>query len=208
MKNLKNIASFTLIILASVYLTFLIDTQTLNTWLKRIFVFCYFVIVSCASFYYYNKTKTKRFTLIPALCAIAIVFLWQNTFLPTKEEHTIYIQSIEIEESENKETEGEEPERVKEAWFVDLAIDGEAVPLSSLLIDENRKWLHANDYDDYLFCPAHDGVTDPKDNLLAFTVVGNEIKLVFGANTWSGRVSIYYYENDGKTIAYSEEISL
>ncbi len=208
-KKIKFVGVIVSIILASVYLTFLIDTYTLNTWLKRIFIFCYFVVVSCSAFYYYNKTKTRKFTLIPLLCAVAIVFLLQNTFLPTKEEHTIYIQSIEIEAGSNdeKQDEADDEERIKEAWLVDLEVDGQNTALSKLLINDNRQWSHADDYDDYFFRPAY-GEKDPRDNLLSFTVVGNEIKLTFGANTWSGRVCIYYYENDGKTIAYSEEISL
>ena len=40
-KNKISIVVF--VILASIYLTFIVDVFTLNTMLKRIFIFCYFI---------------------------------------------------------------------------------------------------------------------------------------------------------------------
>ena len=199
-KKIKLSGVIVSIILASIYLTFLVDTQTLNTWLKRAFVFFYFVVVSSAAFYYYCKTKTKKLTLIPLILAVAFAFVFQNTILPTKEEHTVYIQSIACEENDV------DGSSIKEAWLVGVEVDGKSYSLSSLLVEENRQWARADDYDDYFFRPSNDEAL--ADNLFAFTVVGNEIKMKFGANTWSGRISVYYYENDGKTIAYSDQLDL
>lgn len=208
LKKLKLLVIGISITIASIYLTFLVDTQTLNTWLKRIFIFLYFVVVSATSFYYYNKTKTKRLTLIPVLCAIALVFLFQNTFLPTKEEHTIYIQSVKASDSAAEQSKENPEKELKEVWFVDLEVDGQKKPLSNITINDNRQWVYAGDYDDYIFRPSYDDDNEPNDNILSFTVVGNDIKLSFIANTHAGSVSIYYYEYDEKTLAYAETISL
>ena len=47
------------IIVASAYLTFIVDVYTLNTTLKRVFVFGYFVVM-CALVIYLRKRFIKR----------------------------------------------------------------------------------------------------------------------------------------------------
>ena len=183
MRNFKNIASIILIILASVYLTFLIDLYTLNTWLKRVFVFCYFLVVSYIALHLYSRSKDKnKHTIIPLLCAIALVVFLQNSFLPTKAENIIYIESVTV--SDNTQD-------IKEAWLVGLEIDGQQKQLSELEISDNVKWKYETSCDDYYFAP----IENDKNNLLSFTVIGNEIKLSFGINSWSGRVRVF--DNNG-----------
>ena len=194
MKNLKTIASFVLIILASIYLTFLIDLSTLNTWLKRVYVFCYFIIMSCLAVYIYRKySKISKYTLISLLCAVALVIIGQNVFLPTKGEHVIYIQSTEASDG-----------NFQEAWFVDIEVDGEKKALSSLEINDKVNWTYSADYDDYFFAP---GVNN--GNIISFTVIAKEVKLSFGTNEWSENVRVYdNYECDEIISLYSEEKSV
>ena len=191
-KKIKFAGSIALIILASIYLTFLIDTQTLNTWLKRIFIFCYFTAISCASFYFYNKIDKKhKYTLIPLLCAFSVVILGQNAFLPTKAEHTFYVQATAINEDAD----------FKEAWLIDVVIDGENKNLSTLREVETSGWSYSEQYDDYFFAPSENN----EENILSFTIVGENIVLKFGANTWSGSVRIFDGEGIDKTISLYNE---
>jgi len=192
-KNLKLALVVISVIISSIYLTFLIDTYTLNTWLKRAFVFCYFIIMGCLAFYLYNKSKKHKHTLIPLLCAVIAVVFAQGFFLPAESEHTIYLQSVE--------TAGEEKE-IKEVWFVDAEADGQHKPLSKLAIGDNVQWGYEHVYDDYFFHPSENS----KENRLSFTVVGEKITLRFGANNYSGSVRIYDYEGYDEIISlYSED---
>ena len=45
MKKSKNYLALPAIVLAALYLTFLIDLHTLETALQRVFIFCYFVVM-------------------------------------------------------------------------------------------------------------------------------------------------------------------
>ncbi len=189
LKKLKFVVIFISIIFACIYLTFVIDTYTLNTWLKRVFIFCYFVIMSCLALYLYSKRLKHKYTLIPLLCAIIAVVLGQNLFLPKEAEHTVYIQATENTNSEHT---------FNEVWLVDIEIDGHRKELSKLQMNDIVKWSYVGDFDDYYFLPTENS----ESNVLSFTVVGEEIKLIFGVNTWSGNVRIF----DGE--GYDEIITL
>ena len=195
LKNLKFVLIIISVILAGIYLTFLIDTYTLNTWLKRAFIFCYFVIMSCLVFHLYNKKCKHKYTLIPLVCAIVTVFFGQSIFLPSESEHTIYVQAVE--------TTSEEPE-FKEVWLVDVTVDGQKKQLSKLDIGDEVKWSYSGGYDDYCFLPSEE---QNETNVFSFTVVGNEITLTFAANTWSGDVRIFDDDGYDKVITlYNEDI--
>lgn len=189
-KKLKLASIAVAIILASIYLTFLIDAYTLNTWLKRAFIFCYFAIASCVCFCFYNKTSKRRYTLVPLICALVFVFIGQGLFMPTQAEHTICLESDENTASE--------------VWFVDLKVDGKQESLSKLEINTVTGWTYSPEYDDYVFSPSQ----STKENLLSFTVVGEEASLTFGSNSWSGKVRIFdEYGYDEILTLYSEDTS-
>ena len=197
LKKLKLVLTVIALVLASLYLTFLIDTYTLNTWLKRAFIFCYFLAICSVIFYFYNKSDNKnKYTLIPILSAFVIVIIGQNTFLPTKSEHTFYVQAIESLNSE---------EKFKEAWLVDLTVDGESKKLSNLRNVDTVGWSYSGKDDNYFFAPSENN----EQNILAFTVVGEELVLRFAANTWSGKVRIFDDDGYEKILSlYSEDIGI
>ncbi len=193
--KIKYVILFFSVILVSIYLTFLIDTYTLNTWLKRAFVFCYFVVISCLALWLYTKMAKRKMTLIPLICAIAVAIIGQNVFLPTAAEHTVYLQAVETKSDEDE---------FKEVWFVDLKVDGEGKPLSKLQANDNLNWSYSDEFDDYCFKPLDKG-EENANNVFSFTVVGKEIKLIFGVNTWSGNVRIFDGEEYDEIITlYSE----
>ena len=75
------------ILLAAVYLTFLIDLQTLETSMQRIFIFCYFVVMGALACFLKGKyAEGKPFPLqsriAAALLAALLVGAGWNTFLP------------------------------------------------------------------------------------------------------------------------------
>ena len=194
LKKLKFVIVLLSFVLAGIYLTFLIDTFTLNTWLKRGFVFCYFVIASYFMNMLYGKFIKHKITLIPLLCAIRLVALVQNVFLPTKAEHTVYVQAADT-------TDGDKV--YKEVWFVCAEVDGVNKDLSKLGEGDCEKWNYSSEFDDYSFLPSENDET----NLLSFTVVGNKIVLTFGANTWSGAVHVFDGKGFDKVISlYSENV--
>ena len=45
MSMMRRVVLEIMMILSAIYLTFIIDIYTLNTYLKRIFVFCYFLLM-------------------------------------------------------------------------------------------------------------------------------------------------------------------
>ena len=75
------------ILLTAVYLTFLVDLQTLETAMQRVFIFCYFVVMGVLAFFLKGKyAEGKPFPLqsriAAALLAALLVGAGWNTFLP------------------------------------------------------------------------------------------------------------------------------
>ena len=172
LKKLKIALIALSVILASIYLTFIIDTYTLNTWLKRVFIFCYFIIMSALLYYLYFRMCKHKNTWIPLLCAIVATLLGQSVLLPAASEYTVYVQAVDIEEGEE--------EKFSEVWLVDIEVDGHFQRLSELDVQDTTLWTYGADHDDYYFRP----VSDSAINVFSFTVVGEKINLHFGANTW------------------------
>ena len=82
--SVKSLLKAVSVILASFYLTFIVDVYTLNTTLKRIFVFGYFLLI-CVIFVYLKERFIKRrnsIGVIAASAAIVVVILavFQSTF--------------------------------------------------------------------------------------------------------------------------------
>lgn len=161
------------IIIASAYLTFLVDTYTLNTVWKRVFVFGYFLVM-CAIFVYLKERFTKKRnsiseTILSAVITVMILAVFQNVFLPTARSNTITLQAGET----------------GEVWLISAEVDNREVPLSDISIKDNVNWMYVSEYDDYVYYPNSDSY-----NSLTVDIWGNEIKLNFAANSWSGVVSI------------------
>ena len=194
MKKLTNFLSLIAIILASVYLTFLIDNFTLNTWVKRIFIFCYFIVVSCFAWHFYSKCKKYRYSVIPLICAVVLVLIGQNIFLPSRAEHTVYIQSVEMLNDEEQTVLGE-------VWLVDLKVDGNQEQLSKLELEDILGWSYYGEYDDYGFTSSQSN----EPNVLSFTAVGEELVLTFGANSMPGNVRIYDENGYDTVLSLSSE---
>lgn len=87
MKKSKNYLALPAIVLAALYLTFLIDLHTLETSLQRVFIFCYFVVMGMLACFLKGKyAEGKPFPLqsriAAALLAALLVGAGWNTFLP------------------------------------------------------------------------------------------------------------------------------
>ena len=87
MKKNKNYLALPAIVLAALYLTFLIDLHTLETSLQRVFIFCYFVVMGVLACFLKGKyAEGKPFPLqsriAAALLAALLVGAGWNTFLP------------------------------------------------------------------------------------------------------------------------------
>lgn len=87
MKKSKNYLALPAIVLAALYLTFLIDLHTLETALQRVFIFFYFVVMGVLACFLKGKyAEGKPFPLqsriAAALLAALLVGAGWNTFLP------------------------------------------------------------------------------------------------------------------------------
>ena len=87
MKKSKNYLALPAIVLAALYLTFLVNLQTLETAMQRVFIFCYFVVMGVLACFLKGKyAEGKPFPLqsriAAALLAALLVGAGWNTFLP------------------------------------------------------------------------------------------------------------------------------
>lgn len=87
MRKSKNYLALLAIVLAALYLTFLIDLHTLETSLQRVFIFCYFVVMgvlACClkSKYAEGKPFPAKSRIAAAVLAALLVGAGWNTFLP------------------------------------------------------------------------------------------------------------------------------
>ena len=173
--NLMFFVSAFAIVLASVYLTFIVDAFTLNTWVKRIFVLCYFLIAAallvkcCAKL---NLSQYKLASLIALLGAIVTLVFAEGAFLPAKNEHTFYIQST-------TETEDAESEYFG-IILSGVTLDGEELVLEKANTETTGKWTYEKELQGFLFTPNEDSISDELNaNVLSVTVKGESIKLSF-----------------------------
>lgn len=174
---LKEIA----VVLVSLYLTFLVDMYTLNTTLKYIFVFAYFILISNVIIYLKEKFlsvsnisfKTK---IICLLLSLGVVIGGQSYFFPKVQETTISLTALPCSDG-----------IYREVWFTSLKVDGEERQISQLQIDSNTGWNLESAYDDFVFYPME---SSNEENHLTFNLVGQEIDLGFANNAWSGTVNI------------------
>ena len=135
-------------VFASIYLTFIVDVYTLNTWPKRIFVFCYFLIMCHAAIFLKrkflkDKQLPKHMLAIVGLLAAAVVVLGHNTFFPKAQETTVSLAAVPCEDGS-----------YHEVWLTAVRADGQELQLSQLELDANQGWIYSGDNDDYVFYPA------------------------------------------------------
>lgn len=184
---------FLFICLTSVYLTFLVDIYTLNTTLKKMFVFGYFVVMCTLFMYLKNRLLkvTSKKTISPLYTAVILVFsisvlaVFQDTFLPLVRSNVVTLRA----------------EGNGEVWLVEAEADGKSIPLSQLSTEEKYNWEYNADYDDYVYYPGE----ETEDNGLSIEIAGQDIKLKFGANSWSGSVVVSNSEGNTETLElYSE----
>ena len=174
---LKEIA----VVLVSLYLTFIVDMYTLNTTLKYIFAFVYFILISNVIIYLKEKFlsvsnvpfKTK---IICLLLSLGVVIGGQSYFFPKVQETTISLTALPCSDG-----------IYREVWFTSLKVDGEERQISQLLVDSNTGWNLESAYDDFVFYPME---SSNEENHLTFNLVGQEINLGFANNAWSGTVNI------------------
>lgn len=169
------------IVLASVYLTFFVDTYTINTNLKRVFVFSYFIMISHVLVYlkrrFIQKTsEVKNTAILSALIAAGVVILFHGFFLPTAQESNVSVMAVPNEDGS-----------YGEVWLTSASVDGEEIRLSQLRIDETQGWSYAPEYDDYVFYPQAEG---SRENRLTLHAVAERLTLTFGINSWSGKVRV------------------
>lgn len=170
------------IMLASAYLTFVVDVYTLNTVLKRIFVFGYFLVICLFLVHLRKRIGYKKLTvkvmILSACIAGLILALFQSTFLPIARGGTIMLRS----------------NMNGEIWLVNAEIDGQTVPMAQLEIDGNCGWEYNADYDDYVFYPYENSA----DNYLSIRYFAESIHLYFAKNPWSG--SVFIADENGNEI--------
>lgn len=194
-KYARAILKIGVLILSSTYLTFIVDVYTLNTWPKRIFVFCYFLIMCYAAIFLKrkflkDKQLPKHMLAIVGLLAAAVVVLGHNTFFPKAQETTVSLAAVPCEDGS-----------YHEVWLTSMQVDGQEVHLSQLELDADQGWTYSGDYDDYVFYPT-DGTDNT--NYLTFKETGESIELTFAKNAWSGAVEVRANEKLTETISLIE----
>lgn len=183
-------------VFASIYLTFIVDVYTLNTWPKRIFVFCYFLIMCHAAIFLKrkflkDKQLPKHMLAIVGLLAAAVVVLGHNTFFPKAQETTVSLAAVPCEDGS-----------YHEVWLTSMQVDGQEVQLSQLELDADQGWTYSGDYDDYVFYPT-DGTDNT--NYLTFEATGESIELTFAKNAWSGAVEVRAQDQQGSMCSLNNE---
>lgn len=176
-------------ILASIYLTFIVDVYTLNTFPKRVFVFLYFLVICCAAICLKKKllkgeTLPVQTRVAAVVLAAAILGVGHSCFFPKAQETTISLAAVPCED-----------DSYREVWLTSLQVDGREIQLSKLKLDANQGWIYSGDYDDYVYYP---GENTDNTNYLTFQVNGEEIVLTFAENAWSGSVNVM--ENAAKSV--------
>ncbi len=179
MSATKRAGTVIAVALAAVYLTFLVDVYTLNTWLKRLFVLCYFLVMGGVADLLLRRLRkrvpfSRRRTVISAVLASALLAAFSGVWFPKAQNISVTLSSVECAETAS----------LQEVWLTEVILDGESVVLSQLDLDATG-WSYSPEYDDYV----SRSLSGP-DNSLTFQVTAREMTLRFGKNPWSGSVCV------------------
>jgi hypothetical protein len=177
--NLNLLVSAIAIVFASIYLAFIVDVYTLNTWLKRIFVLFYFVVMTVVAAKSLTWFKINKYNLISALAlllAIVTLVFSQNAFLPAENEHVFYIQSL--------------PSETSECGKIDLSeitVDEEKQTLSKMNVETLGNWLYSAESDSFIFMPTEAS----SGNLISFTLIGETVSFSFKTEAIESHIRVY-----------------
>lgn len=169
------------IVLSSIYLTFLVDAYALNTTLKRVFVFIYFITM-CHAICALKRRVINKYSIsmiikiIVAVLSGGVVIVGNNFFLPAVQDMNITLTSSNCEDG-----------AYHEVWLSDILVDNQERQISHLEVDANRGWQYIKDSDDYVFYPSENG---NNENYLSFHVTAKNVDLTFAHNAWSGAVEV------------------
>lgn len=174
----KKFISYTLIVVASIYLTFIVDVYTLNTVLKRVFVFGYFTVMctllSCLKGHFL-KSK-QRSLLLPSIALAVLLFIvFQGKLLPREQDISVCLSA-----GQNAEA------RSGEVWLVSVSVDGQERKISDIQLRESVGWQYHEEYDDYVFVPSG----ELSENRLELRFIAENVSLGFAKNAWSGSVTV------------------
>lgn len=176
--------------LAAGYLTFLVDAFTLNTVLKRVFVFCYFVVMGHIALFLKRRYLGSsgdgwRALTMSVAGGLALLIMLHGVLFANIQETVISLSAVPSEDG-----------ALREVWLVAAGADGEGVYLSQLEVDANQGWVYLGENDDYVFYPGEEG----QENYLTFRTTADEVKLYFSQNAWSGSVNILVDESEDTAI--------
>ncbi len=183
MKHLNILIQFFVCLLSSIYLTYIMSTEVLTTKLQILFIFLYFLIVSCGIGYFYckkmskrtNKRVKKRITILSIISTIALLYCLGNNIYPKQySSANITISTVS----------GINNNLGHEVWITECNVDGKPINLSELKLDNG--WIYKED-SDTIFADLSNANLTPL--LLSFNKA-NSIDIHFIKHAWSGMVKI------------------
>ena len=192
MEKYKKILSFwpfVLSICAAIYLTYMVDLITLDTVFQKVFVFLFLASFISILFFIFKKCVGFDLDLKLIVCAIllslsVVILSWQG-ILPTKKQSTITFEAV-VEENVG---------HGQEVWLAEVELDGKTVSVAELEVLSNEGWKYISDLDDYVYYPVSSN-SNENSNKLTVQVFGENIKIVFARNSWSGKVSCTLNNSD------------
>lgn len=181
-KKILPFLPFLLSVCSGIYLTYMVDRLTLESFLQRTFVFIFFVAAIYLSFCLFKKYVGFEFCgkIIAAalILSLAVISFCEDSFFPKKEESVITVEAV-IEDGAN---------HPQEVWLSEIEIDGKAIPVSEINIVSNTNWTYVSGLDDYVYYPVSNSSIE-NINSISFKVNCESLKIIFARNSWSGKVA-------------------
>lgn len=181
-KKILTFLPFFLSVCSGIYLTYMVDRLTLESFLQRTFVFIFFVAAIYLSVCLFKKYVGFEFCgkiIASALIlSLAIISFCEESFFPKKEERIITVEAV-IEDSAN---------HPQEVWLSEIEIDGKAIPVSEINVVSNTNWTYVSGLDDYVYYPVSNSSIE-NINSISFKVNCESLKIIFARNSWSGKVA-------------------
>lgn len=184
MKIIKRIINILTCLFGAWYLMKLVDEITLSTYLQKMMILLYFIVVlSCITFAYYKKTKrtddSRNIYLSIKVISVSIVFftllLFGDNILPR--EYTTNNILIKAVNEKNEMSQG------YECWITKIEVDGVTQDLSKLSVNDD--WTF-NEESNSLVANAIDYEKIINLNFKS----AKSITIAFVKHGWSGKVDI------------------